>query len=216
MTTYRLKDAATLAEASYKAGRIVSPKVIRSLDHDDVQAHLLEGDILLLPGSNSVRDYLKFNLRPLRLGDKRLTLKEGDTERGASGTIWHQGFLRYSRVIFDWLKKEGVSPKFIIGHSLGAAATQILSKSYNAPAIGFAAPRPKKTANRVVQDERCLLINRSDDLVPKLPGDFNHMGQAKLISTRVDKRFLAHAMPRYMAIIDEAVQAQTLPDRWGG
>lgn len=216
MTTYRLKDAATLAEASYAAGRILKPKVLKSFDHDDVQAHLLEGNILLLPGSNSVRDYLKFNLRPLRLGNQRLIMSSDATERGASGTIWHQGFLHYSRLIFDWLKKEGLQPNFIIGHSLGAAATQILSKSYNAPAIGFAAPRPKKTSNRVVQDERCLLINRSDDIVPKLPGDFNHMGKATLITSETDKRFIAHSMKRYVAILDEAVQAQKLPDKWSG
>jgi hypothetical protein len=190
--------------------------VIRSLDHDDVQAHLLEGNILLLPGSNSVKDYLKFNLRPISLGNTRLVLSDGSTERGASGTIWHQGFLRYSRVIFDWLKTAGVTPNYIIGHSLGAAATQILSKSYNAPAIGFAAPRPKWTKNRVVHDGRCLLINRSDDVVPKLPNAYSHMGKTKLVRTNIDKKFLAHSMPRYMAIIGESVQSQALPETWSG
>ena len=215
MTKYRIKDAATLAEASYKAGRIVSPKIRVSLNHDDVQAHLLEGNILLLPGSNSVRDYLKFNLRPLRLGGKQIRLRDGDTEKGASGTRWHQGFLRYSKVIYDWLETENIRPNFIIGHSLGAAAAQILSKSYDTPAIGFAAPRPKRTRNRVVKDGRCLLLNRSDDIVPKVPSEFSHMGRATLFKTKVDKRFMAHAMPRYVAIVDEAVQAQKIPEIWG-
>ncbi|MEO1641539.1 MAG: hypothetical protein AAFU41_20100 [Pseudomonadota bacterium] len=216
MTTYRIRDAATLAKASYTAGLIVDPPVIHSLDHNDVQAHVLEGNILLLPGSNSVRDYLKFNLRVLNLGNKRLTMSAGGTEKGASGTRWHQGFLQYSRVVFDWLKGLNVTPEYIIGHSLGAAATQILSKSYNAPAIGFAAPRPKKSRNRVVHDGRCLLINRSDDIVPKLPGDFHHMGRAVRFKTNIDRRFVAHSMDRYIAIVDEAVQAQKIPETWGG
>lgn len=216
MTSYSLKDAATLAEASYSAGRIKKPKVLKSLDLQDVQAHLLDGNILLLPGSNSVRDYLRFNLRPLRLGHRQFTMNSNDTEKGASGTIWHQGFLVYARAIFDWLQAEGVRPNYIIGHSLGAAATQILSKTYNVPAIGFAAPRPKWVKSRVKNDGKCLLLNRSDDLVPKLPGDFSHMGQAKLLTSLTDRRFLAHSMPRYIQIVAEAVQSQVLPDKWSG
>lgn len=216
MTTYKLKDAATLAEASYQSGRIIRPKILKSFDHDDVQAHLLTGNILLLPGSNSVRDYLKFNLRPIRFGGKQLTMSEDKTEKGASGTTWHQGFLWYSRAIFNWLEDEGVRPSYIIGHSLGAAAAQVLSKSYNAPAIAFAAPRPKKTKNRVVQDGRCLIVNRSDDIVPNLPGSFHHMGHAKLINSVSDRRFIAHAMPRYVSIVNEGIQSQKLPIKWSG
>ena len=214
MTVYRLVDAATLAKASYRADLVVSPPVVMSLDHQDVQAHLLQGDILLLPGSNSIRDYLRYNLRPLMLGGQQLTMQSDETERGASGTIWHQGFLNYSRIVFDWLKVAGVRPKFIVGHSLGAAATQILSKSYDTPAIGFAAPRPKKTRNRVQHDDKCLLINRTDDIVPKLPTTFNHMGKAKLLRAS-RRRFNAHSMPFYQDIVGEAVQAQVLPETWG-
>ncbi len=216
MTTYRLKDAATLAEACYKAGRIVKPRVIKSLDHDDVQAHLLKGNILLLPGSNSVKDYLKYNLRPLRLGNKSLILKDGKSEKGASGTTWHQGFLRYSKVVFDWLEEEGVRPNYIIGHSLGAAAAQILSKSYNAPAIAFAAPRPKWSASPVIHDGRCLIINRKDDLVPKLPNAFHHMGRPKLITSATSMGFWAHAMPWYIKIVKEGTQSGDLPETWSG
>lgn len=214
MTIYRLKDAATLAGASYTAGMIVSPPVKHSLNHDDVQAHLLQGDILLLPGSNSVRDYLKFNLRPLRLGNTQLRMSDDTTEKGASGTTWHQGFLHYSRIIYDWLQDGGIRPKFIIGHSLGAAATQILSKSFDVPAIGFAAPKPKKTKNPVKHDDKCLLLNRTDDIVPKLPGSFNHMGQAKFL-TSAQRKFNAHSMPHYQEIVGAAVQAQGLPETWG-
>jgi hypothetical protein len=214
---YKLKDAATLAEASYKSGRIIKPPVIKSLDHNDVQAHLLKGNILLLPGSNSVRDYVKFNLRPLRLGNQRMVLKTATSaEKGASGTKWHQGFLRYSTEIFDWLQKEGVRPNYIIGHSLGAAAAQILSKTYNTPAIGFAAPRPKWSKHGVVQDGRCLLINRTDDPVPKVPSAYHHMGKTKLFKSVKHKSVFAHSMRHYVNIIKEDDRFEILPEKWGG
>lgn len=217
MTTYRLRDAATLAEACYKAGRIIKPPVIKSLDHNDVQAHVLKGNILLLPGSNSVRDYVKFNLRPLRLGDQRLVLKTATAaEKGASGTKWHQGFLRYSIEIFEWLQREDVHPNYIIGHSLGAAAAQILSKTYNAPAIGFAAPRPKWSKHGVVQDGRCLLVNRRDDPVPKVPSGYHHMGRAKLFTSQKHRSLFAHSMGHYINIIHEDDKFTVLPEVWGG
>lgn len=217
MTTYRLKDAATLAEASYKSGRIISPPVIKSLNHNDVQAHLLKGNILLLPGSNSVRDYVKFNLRPLRLGDQRLVLKTAaSAEKGASGTKWHQGFLRYSIEIYEWLQREGVRPNYIIGHSLGAAAAQILSKTYDTPAIGFAAPRPKWSEHGVVHDGRCLLVNRADDPVPRVPSAYHHMGKAKLFTSVKHKSIFAHSMSHYVKIIEEDDKFKVLPKTWGG
>jgi len=217
MTTYKLIDAATLAEASYRSDRIISPAVIKSLDHDDVQAHLLEGNILLLPGSNSVRDYVKFNLRPLRLGNQRFVMKHTtDSAKGASGTWWHQGFLRYSVEIFEWLKAEEVTPRYIIGHSLGAAAAQILSKTYNVPAIGFAAPRPKRSNNRVVQDGRCLLVNRTDDPVPRVPSTYHHMGKATLFKSVKHRSIFAHSMRHYIDVIKEDDLFKTLPEKWGG
>ncbi len=209
-----LNDAATLAEASYDISRIQSPKVLKSCPHRDVQAYMLEDDILLLPGSNTVRDYLRYNLRPLRLGEARLRLKDGGKAKGASGTFWHQGFLAYAKVIYDWLDKENLKPATIIGHSLGAAAAQILSKSYAAPAIGFAAPRPKFVKGSIKHEELCLLINRNDDLVPTLPSGFHHMGKAKLLAPPPRNWFASHKMSSYKVTTAEAQQSGALPKSW--
>lgn len=215
MSHISLSDAATLAEASYDISRITSPRRLKSCPHQDVQAHMLEGNILLLPGSNSFRDYIAFNLRPLRLGHKRLRLDNGGTAKGASGTIWHQGFLAYAKVIYDWLDEEGLRPHTIIGHSLGAAAAQILSKSYAAPAIGFAAPRPKCARGSVKHSELCLLINRTDDRVPKLPSSFHHMGRAKLLKPpKSSNTIRAHKMTSYKDTTSAAVNAGVLPRQW--
>ncbi len=216
MSSFSIKDAAILAEASYSSERITSPKVIASCPHSDVQAHILEGKILLLPGSNSVRDYLRFNLRPLNLFNQQFRMDDDNTEKGHSGTRWHQGFLAYSRVVFDWLKGPGIKPSFIIGHSLGAAAAQILSKSYAAPAIAFAAPRPKKVNGPVKNDGKCLILNRVDDIVPSAVPGFSHMGPVTTLRPARRRAFPAHSMTRYIEIVEEAQQAGTLGQRWSG
>lgn len=216
MKTCTLAKAAQLAKSAYKKEVVTDPPVMRKLDRNDVQAYLLSGNVLLLPGSNSVRDYVKFNLRPLLLGGKQLTLKDPASEKGASGTKWHQGFLRYSKEIYDWLEDERVIPNFIIGHSLGAAAAQILSKSYDRPAIAFAAPRPKRSNNHVIRDGRCLIINRTDDPVAKAPDKYHHLGRARLMKSKTDPKFWAHAMPRYVHIVDEMIAAGKLPHSWSG
>ncbi|MEP5154671.1 hypothetical protein [Planktotalea sp.] len=214
MASISLSDAAALAEASYDIERITSPRRLKSCPHRDVQAHVLEGNILLLPGSNTVRDYLKYNLRPLRLGEKRLRLRDGGKDKGASGTFWHQGFLAYAKVVFDWLKEENIKPETIIGHSLGAAAAQILSKSYETPAIGFAAPRPKFVKGPVKNDKLCLIINRNDDIVPKLPSGFHHMGVTKLLAPPPQNFFSSHKMTSYKATTKAAQKSGALPHSW--
>ncbi len=216
MMKFAIEDAAKLAEASYSSHRITSPKVMHSCQHPDVQAHILEGDILLLPGSNSIRDYMRYNLRPLRLGQKQYRMSDDQTAKGHSGTTWHQGFLAYSVVVFEWLKTLNIRPKYVIGHSLGAAATQILSKSYGAPGIGFAAPRPKFIKGPVKHHEKCLLINRFDDVVPKLPGAFNHMGWVKELAPKQSRPFPAHSMRHYREIVDLAQASAVLPKHWAG
>lgn len=216
MMQFSIEDAAVLAEASYSANRITSPRVMQSCPHRDVQAHVLEGDILLLPGSNSIRDYLRYNLRPLRLGQQQFKMSDDATQKGHSGTTWHQGFLAYSSVVFEWLKTINVTPKYVIGHSLGAAATQILSKSYGVPGVGFAAPRTKLVDGPVKHHEKCLLINRFDDVVPKIPSAFNHMGQVKELTVNPKRKFPAHSMKHYREIVDLGRSGGKLPSHWAG
>lgn len=210
----RIEDAAALAEASYDITRLTAPRVDLSCPHRDVQAYLLSTGVLLLPGSNSLRDYLRYNLRPLNLGGQQLRLKDDGTGKGASGTFWHQGFLAYAKVVYDWLSEHKVKPVAIIGHSLGAAAAQILSKSYVVPAIGFAAPRPKYARGRVVHHETCLIINRSDDLVPTLPPSFHHMSAPRVLTPPRPNLFSSHKMRSYRADIGPAQDKRILPAQW--
>ena len=213
---YPIDTAAKLAEASYKADShsSVKPRLARSLDQGDVQAHLLDNGVLLIPGSNSVMDYLKFNLRIQNIGGKRYAIKEKTTEKGASGTIWHQGFLRHAKVIFDWIEAGGQRPVYIIGHSLGAAATQVLSKSWHVPGIGFAAPRPRYARGRIVKDDLCLCINRDDDPVCLLPGSFHHMGKVHKCRSRWSSLGLNHNMRHYRKVVAEEQAGGRLGTHW--
>ncbi|MFL4471980.1 hypothetical protein ACERZ8_19635 [Tateyamaria armeniaca] len=216
--SYEIKLAAQMAEASY-AGRnhgSLATALRKELDDDDVQALFLKGDILLIPGSNSVADYLKFNLRVLNIGGKRFRLNDDHTEAGASGTIWHQGFLRHAQVIFAWLERERLRPKFIIGHSLGAAATQILVRTYGVPGIGFAAPRPRRSRGAIKHSHLCLCINRDDDAVCTLPGSFHHMGHVHHARAKRSVFGPDHSMKHYRRVIDEQQVAGILGKRWPG
>lgn len=212
MFQYPIKAAAQLAEAGKhaKTHPSVAPLIRRALDRGDVTAFMLNNGVLLLPGSNSVGDYILFNLRVFKIGGKRYRLEDSATATGHSGAIWHQGFLTYSKAIFDHFAD--IPPKFIIGHSLGAAAAQILAKSWGVPAISFAAPRPRWGATRLRNEQLSLSILRNDDLVTTLPGGFRHLGTAKNLKPRSNNAGLDHQMRHYRRIVDE--HAGSLPAHW--
>ena len=212
MPRIRLKDAATLAQHAYKAENIQSPRIIDSLDSAHVQAHLTETGLLLLPGSNSALDYVHYNLRVFNVGNKKYRMSSTATARGASGTVWHQGFLTYARKVYDWVGHR--RPKLIIGHSLGAAATQILSKSYNVAGSGFASPRPKKGAGRVQHDGKCLSVCRVDDTVCSLPPNFHHLGDARFLEPPENNWGPDHSMKNYRAILEANKGPDALPETW--
>ncbi|MEO0378874.1 MAG: hypothetical protein AAF252_01300 [Pseudomonadota bacterium] len=214
--SYDIKLAAQMAEASYQGRRNASlaTALRHELDEDDVQALFLKGDILLIPGSNSVADYLKFNLRILNIGGKKFRLNDNFTESGASGTIWHQGFLRHAQVIFAWLERERLRPKYIIGHSLGAAATQILVRTYGVPGIGFAAPRPRRSRGAIKHSNLCLCVNRDDDAVCELPTTFHHMGHVHHARAKRSVFGPDHSMKHYRKVIEEQQTAGKLGARW--
>lgn len=213
---YPLETAAQLAEASYRADShpSVKDKIARSLDQDDVQAHMLDNGVLLIPGSNSLMDYLRFNLRPLKIAGKKFIMTSSKAEAGASGTFWHQGFLQHAKVIYDWVEAGGAKPKYIIGHSLGAAATQILTKSWRVAGVGFAAPRPRKNRGNMAHGKLCLCLNRSDDLVAALPGSFHHIGKVEKIVARSTVFGPDHAMRHYRKAVEEGQGSGQLPRNW--
>lgn len=213
MASISITKAADYARKSYKPHKYPDLRIKRSLDSaDDVQAHMTEDTILLLPGSNSIMDYLRFNLRVYNVGGRKFRMKDTDTEEGDSRTVWHQGFLKYARVVYQWVGND--KPRMIIGHSLGAAATQVLAPSYNVPGIAFASPRPLKGANLLGNEDKCLSICRTDDTVCKLPGGFAHIGDIRFLKpTRFGWGF-SHSMKQYQKVLDRNRGPDQAPAHW--
>ena len=211
---YTLKRAAELAEASYvgKSAPVIKKQFKAELDEDDVQAILLKDNTLLIPGSNSINDYIRYNFR-VRGMFRRKQLKMA-THVGTAPVTWHQGFLAHAKVVQDWLLRKKYKPTFIIGHSLGAASAQILSAGYGIPAIGFAAPRPSRTASSRAAADKCLLVNRTDDNVCTLPGGFHHLGDVRAIKPRAPNFGMDHNMGHYRRAVNEGILARKVPDRW--
>lgn len=209
---YRLTRAAQLAAAAYtgKSHPIIAPQWKASLNEGDVEAHLLTDNTLLIPGSNSIMDYIRFNLRVQRLGKRRLRMAASS----GAPISWHQGFLAHAKVVQDWLMDNGYRPSFIIGHSLGAASAQILSSGWNVPAVVFAAPRPCRSANARTAARRCLCINRIDDQVCNLPGGFHHLGEVRVCRPHGRSPGMDHSMAHYIRAVHEGLAARTLPAVW--
>jgi TATA-box binding protein (TBP) (component of TFIID and TFIIIB) len=83
MATLPIMTAAQLVQASYDPAN--QPDFARRIKHalnkNDVEAYLLESGTLVIPGSNSLADYVKFNTRVFRVGGKRYKVKNLATER---------------------------------------------------------------------------------------------------------------------------------------
>lgn len=208
---YTLARAAELAEAAYegKSAPVIAWQWQDTLNQDDVTAHLLTDRTLLIVGSNSWRDYVRFNLRIQRLGAPRLSLAKVQTP-----ATWHQGFLAYTKGVQDWIMAKGIAPRFIIGHSLGAAATQILSAGWGIPGIAFAAPRTCRTASAQALAPHCLCVNRTDDLVCTLPGRFHHLGRVHAYKPLAPSPGMDHHMRHYRAAVADGVPRRIIPERW--
>jgi len=197
--------------------------VTRRCTTNGVEAHMLNNQYLLIPGSNGPDDDLRFALRIRGLGTRRLTFREEArkldvdkrTRAGFSRTIRHQGFLRHANRIYHRVGKGPDNwPRAVIGHSLGAAAAQILSKTWAAPAIGFAAPRPRKTYGKIAFDEPSLSVCRDDDIVCCLPSSFRRTGQTRILRRKSPKGSLNHNTDADIDALNNRKPNLKIPRTW--
>lgn len=103
----------------------------------DAEAALTDDNVLIITGSDSVGDYLRYNLRP----NRKVT---ASAERARITKViplaaLHGGFLLHATEVLRFLKRD--RPDFIVGHSLGAASAQIIGTTLGIPTITFAAPQ---------------------------------------------------------------------------
>jgi hypothetical protein len=86
---------------------------------------------------------------------------DGDTRR------WHSGFLDYANITYAFFKGKPLAA--IAGHSLGAAAAQIVGPSLEVPTIALASPRPLFMDAQPALADLVLNVCRADDLVTRVP-----------------------------------------------
>ncbi|MEP1352590.1 MAG: peptidoglycan-binding protein [Tateyamaria sp.] len=221
-TAYHLNPLRPTA-GDMKLNREFNVYVTKRCTVKGVEAYMLSNNCLLIPGSNGLNDYLRFNLRLWGVGRRRLSFREEakkqdvetGTRLGFSRTFWHQGFLSHAKKIHEWVGPDANDwPEMIIGHSLGAAAAQILSKTWAAPAIGFAAPRPRKSQGAVELSNLSLSICRKDDIVCYLPNAFHRVGQTRILRHKRPKAGLNHDMEAYIDALKNRKLFSGIPTTW--
>ena len=200
MAKFTPMDCAKAVEQSYK-GRISNQK--RSmLGPHGAEAYLRKDGLLVIPGSQGLDDYLKFNLR---VGYFKLFGKN-------SKLRFHAGFMRHASEIIEWARNQNV--KLITGHSLGAASAQLIGATLNKDVICFAAPKVLSRGFKEVTSAKIVCINRRDDRVCRLPGwRFKHMGN--VVEMKAKGRIgMDHSMKHYKTAMAEKSVKDASPIRF--
>tara|TARA_R110002074_G_scaffold9848_5_gene38367 strand:- start:153 stop:794 length:642 start_codon:yes stop_codon:yes gene_type:complete len=166
MAKISLLDAADMVAETY-AGTNKSD-IETSIDVAGVQAVYLKNGTLVIPGTNEFADWFDFNLK---FGNTSTVEGHGfEVVPGDSGALWHAGFLEHAQMVYMFAK--GVRPKFIVGHSLGAASAQIVGMSLRVPTVAFASPNTCRTRDRMQNEGWVVNICRIDDAVCHVPPKF--------------------------------------------
>lgn len=114
--------------------------------------------------------------------------------------LWHRGFLRHAEIAYGFLA--GLPwCDVVIGHSLGAAAMQIVCASTGLPGIGIAAPRPYVGLYPPPAD--IVLYNRVDDPVCRVPWWGKALGRTVMlhpVSSQIGSR---HRIKDYLPLLPD-------------
>ena len=163
-----------------------------TLNKGGIQAYVFKHNNkpgLLIEGSNERSDWVKFNFR---FWPKKC---KGSTR------YWHKGFLNHANVAYRFAKDKNIT--FVLGHSLGAAAAQIVGSSLCVPTMAFASPRPLRDfqpkGHGFVQN-----ICRTDDLVCFVPfklWGYKHVGQTHWLKPKKRNKGQDHSIEHYIRIL---------------
>jgi len=210
-------NAAEIAAQGYeiatmiKMGRV--PSAVKAhVDVSGAQAHMMAHGVMVIPGSNELLDWFS-NFDVYRILGK--TFGRGQKGRGSTGAVFHAGFLRHASRLQRFAKEHDA--QLLVGHSLGAAAAQILGTSLAIPAIGFASPRVKFGKGKLKHERGVLNICRADDLVTRVPpseAGFRRLGHSVRMVSQKTNPGMDHSMEHYIAALEEHVSAKGLPKTW--
>ncbi len=209
MRNMDLMDAAELVANSYK-GKSHLPPVRTIVKKGHVEAYLLSNNTLVIPGTNDANDWTKSNLV---IGKQKVSWKL----KGKAGgnAIWHKGFAGFATTIYNQLGS--ARPTFIVGHSLGAAAAQILGCIYGVPAIAFASPMPRQGSRKLTNEHLILNVVRNDDPVCRLPPKnlgYRRAGNTEVMQPVTKDIGLRHAMEHYTDLMKIERRAGKIVKSW--
>ena len=214
----KILNCAELVGSSYGLVKAIKrnqipPNVVDHMNHRGAQAVMLDHNVLVIPGSNELVDWFR-NFDTFRIAGQRFNARAAT--RHKTGAFFHSGFYKHAGLILEFAKDNRA--KFIIGHSLGAAAAQILGTSLNVPTVGFASPRVKKGNGRLKNEDKVLNICRVDDLVTRVPPSevgFRRLGQSVRLIPPQTNPGMDHSMPHYIDALKFDTVDGALPRTWG-
>lgn len=193
-------SAAELIKQAYK-GTVDNTK--ESFDENGVQAFALNDGTLVIPGSNELSDYTRYNL-------PAMTWK---TFGNLAGYKFHAGFLKHAQTLHDFARDNRI--KRITGHSLGGASSQLLAATMDIDAINFAAPKVVFRGWRVVHSNSIMNFNRKDDRVGKIPRFFyKHIGHTHWLDTKMINIGGDHKIKHYIKAMKMAHVQDASPVRF--
>ncbi len=205
----RLLDAADLVRRAYGGPTALPP--LRAKLTKGAQAYLTMEDVLVIPGTNEFSDWTDFNLKAFSIQGAWLGWDKLNPWIGAA--TWHMGFAQHALEVAKFLNTR--RPKFVIGHSLGAASAQILGTHYQVPTVTFAAPRPMVGKLPLPGEGWVVNFVHADDvigLVLEQSAGFRRLGGLRsLVPEKTGDS--AHSMPDYIkALQDRLAKGDLAPD----
>ncbi len=181
------------------------------IDTGDVRAYCLIDKTIVVPGTDQISDWWKFNLKTKAVEWEELPT----TAPGASGALWHEGFLTHAKTIYKFAQETG--GRRIIGHSLGGASAQIAGASLNLPVVTFGSPAPKLWRSKFPGEHRVANITLSEDPVANLRilrwVGFRNLGETFELPV-AKKPEVQHSMKTYISIMRLGVFAPFFPKVW--
>jgi hypothetical protein len=178
---------------------------VSSIDIAGVQARIVGYSdygwnrfVLLITGTNARSDWHMANFRWWPLPH----VMEGDTRR------WHRGFWRHAAVCYSFAKgwrEAGGAIDFVAGHSLGAAAAQIVGSSLRIQTLCFASPKPLygDGGQPPGHEHVTSWCDRSDWVCRAPPSPrFHHVGRVIWFNSEASLKdrvqFRSHPIERYL------------------
>lgn len=205
-----LTEAADLAEKSYLGPAALPP--LKAKNTDTAQAYLTMDDVLVIPGTNEISDWTKYNLQAFNAKGSQVGWAGANPAIAAA--IWHFGFARHALEVAIFLGAR--QPKFIIGHSLGAGSAQILACHYQVPTVCFASPRPRFGVDKLPGEGWAINLVNNEDIIGAILAEeagFRRVGSVRGLNPTATGG-LHHSMADYIPALKARLATGSLNPFW--